>query len=171
MAKRDPNKTARNRMIKAIKLKLREILPEVLKETGFKNQQSLNATIGSKNDEFFDLKNDVIHSQEEFVSRWLEGLKTSALKDGVAAHISIWNRLNKHAKFREYTVLFLKRSYLNQFDKLSKNRPESQDAELWIGQENANYGLLVSPRFRKDAGRTIRVRLELLPKHTGLLDT
>lgn len=148
MAKRDPNKTARNRMIEAIKLKLREMLPEVLNEAGFKNEQSLNATIGSKNDEFFDLKNDVIHSQEEFVSRWLEGLKTSALIDGVASNFSIWNRLKKHKKFREYTILFLKRSYLKHFDELSKNRPGIEEAELWIGQENANYGLLVSPRFR-----------------------
>lgn len=150
MAKRDPNKTARNRMIEAIKLKLRELLPHVLKEVGLESEQSLNATIGSKNDEFFDLKNDVINSQEEFVSRWLEGLKKSALKDGVDAHLWIWKNLKKHKKFREYTVLFLKRSYLNHFDELSKNRPAVEDAEIWIGQQNASYGLLVSPRFKND---------------------
>jgi hypothetical protein len=138
-------------MINSIKLKLREMLPDVLKETGYENEQSLNATIGSKNDEFFNLKNDVIHSQEEFVSRWLEGLKKSALEHGVDAHLSIWKRLKKHKAFREYTVLFLKRSYLKHFDELSKNRPEVEEAELWIGQENANYGLFVSPRFRNGA--------------------
>ncbi len=138
-------------MIESIKLKLREMLTDVLEETGLENEQSLNAKIGSKNDDFFDLKNDVIHSQEEFVSRWLEGMKSSALEDGVAAHLAIWKLLKKHKKFREYTVLFLKRSYLKHFDELSKNRPGVEDAELWIGQENANYGLLVSPRFRKDA--------------------
>ena len=135
-------------MIGSIKLKLREMLPDVLEKTGLESEQSLNAKIGSKNDEFFDLKNDVIQSQEEFVSRWLEGLKTSALEDGVDAHLWLWNRLKKHKIFREYTVLFLKRSYLKHFDELSKNRPVVQDAELWIGQENANYGLLVSPRFK-----------------------
>ncbi|MGN7100318.1 topoisomerase [Ralstonia holmesii] len=148
MAKRDPNKTARNRMIASIKLKLRDLLPDVLDEIGLEGEQSLNATIGSKNDEFFDLKNDVIHSQEEFVSRWLDGLKRSALEDGVDAHLWIWKRLKKFKKFREYTVLFLKRSYLKHFDELSKSRPEVEEAELWIGQENANYGLLVSPRFK-----------------------
>ena len=138
-------------MINSIKLKLREMLPDVLKDTGYENEQSLNATIGSKNDEFFNLKNDVIHSQEEFVSRWLEGLKKSALEHGVDAHLSIWKRLKQHKAFREYTVLFLKRSYLKHFDELSKNRPEVEEAELWIGQENANYGLFVSPRFRNGA--------------------
>eukprot|EP01031_Cornospumella_fuschlensis_P049214 gene49214-60243_t len=136
-------------MIESIKLKLREMLPDVLKEVGLENEQSLNATIGSKNDEFFDLKNQVIHSQEEFVSHWLEGLKKSALVDGVDSHLWIWKHLKKHKAFREYSILFLKRSYLKHFDELSKNRPEVEDAELWIGQENASYGLLISPRFRK----------------------
>lgn len=135
-------------MIESIKLKLRSMLPAVLKETGLESEQSLNATLGSKNDEFFDLKNEVIHSQEEFVSRWLEGLKKSALEDGVDSHRWIWLRLKRHKTFREYTILFLKRSYLKHFEELSKNRPKVEDAELWIGQENANYGLLVSPRFR-----------------------
>ncbi|MFJ3005788.1 topoisomerase [Pseudomonas fluorescens] len=151
MAKRDPNKTARNRMIETIKIKLRELLPQVIAETDFTSEASLNATLGSKNDEFFDLKNDVIHSQEEFVTRWLEKLKEGALKNGVAAHFSIWEKLKKSTSFREYAILFLKRSYLKHFDELSKNRPAVEDAELWIGQENASYGLLVCPRFKDNA--------------------
>ncbi|AHZ67854.1 putative Type IIA topoisomerase, A subunit [Pseudomonas mandelii JR-1] len=148
MAKRDPNKTARNRMIASIKEKLRELLPTVLAETGFAGEQSLNATLGSKNDEFFDLKHDIINSQEEFVTRWLDKLKEGALKHGVAAHASIWNKLKKSTAFREYAILFIKRSFLNHFDELSKSRPAVEDAELWIGQENASYGLLVCPRFK-----------------------
>lgn len=148
MAKRDPNKTARNRMIAALKIKLRELLPQVLDDTGIASEQSLNAIIGSKNDEFFDLKNDVIYSQDEFVSRWLEGLKKSAFEDGVALHHLTWTQLIEHASFREYILLFLKRSYLKHFDELSKNRPPVDEAEIWIGQTNANYGLLVTPRFK-----------------------
>ena|SRR5271156_2297238 len=118
MAKRDPNKSARNRIIEALKTDLRELLPKVLKETGLKLEQSLNAKLGSKNDEFFDLKNDVINSQEEFVSRWLKGLKQSALgNDG--ANRWIWKNLKRYPYFKKYTILFLKRSYLLHFDELS----------------------------------------------------
>lgn len=134
-------------MIESLKLKLRDLLPTVLADTGIQNEQSLNAIIGSKNDEFFDLKHDVIHSQDEFVARWLEGLKKSALIDDVYNHTIIWNQLKKHASYREYILLFLKRSYLKHFDELSKNRPPVDEAEIWIGQTNANYGLLVTPRF------------------------
>lgn len=150
MAKRDPNLTARNRMIESLKVKLRELLPKVLAATGISSEQSLNAIIGSKIDKFFDLKNDVIHSQDEFVARWLEGLKKSAFEDGESLHHFIWTQLKKHESYREYLLLFLKRSYLKHFEELSKNRPLVEDAEIWIGQKNANYGLLVSPRFKNN---------------------
>jgi len=148
MAKRDPNKTARNRIIATLKEKLRTLLPTVLAETGVKSEQQLNAKLGSKNDDFFDLKNDVIHSHDQFVSFWLEGLKNEALANPVGAFRWIWNNLKKYEHFREYTLLFLKRSYLLHFDELSKNRPFVEDAEIWIGQDRANYGLLICPRFR-----------------------
>ena len=64
MAKRDPNKSARNRIIKTIKEKLRFLLPDVLAVSGIPSEQSLNAQIGSRNDDFFDLKHDVIHNQQ-----------------------------------------------------------------------------------------------------------
>jgi|SRR5579859_110851 len=148
MGKRDPNKTARNRIIEIYKVQLRELLPKVLKETGTRDEQSLNAILGSKNDELFDLKNDVIHSQDQFVNRWLAGLKKAALAEEGGSIFWIWKSLKKHKNFRKYTQLFLERSYLKHFDELSKNRPLVEAAELWIGQQNANYGLLVSPRFR-----------------------
>lgn len=148
MTKRDPNQTARNRMIKEIKIKLRELLPTVLSDLKLDNEQSLNAIIGSKTDEFLDLKNDVIRSPEEFISHWLQGLKKSAIEDGVAKHALIWNQLKKYESYRKYLHLFLRRSYLTHYDELSKNRPAVEDAEIWIGQQNANYGLLVSPRFK-----------------------
>ena len=74
MAKRDPNKSARNRLIKSLKKELRELLPTVLTETGESSEAALNATLGSKNDEFFDLKNDVIYSQDQFVNQWMTAL-------------------------------------------------------------------------------------------------
>lgn len=148
MAKRDPDKTARNRIIVNIKNELRDILPKVLKVTGAKNEQSLNATIGSKNDEFFDLKNEVIRSHDEFINKWLQGLKAQINKQKSPAHQWIYDSAKQHKAFKRYLLLFLKRSYLKHFDELSKKRPKPEDSEIWIGQTNANYGLLVTPRFK-----------------------
>ncbi|PSU64046.1 topoisomerase [Photobacterium phosphoreum] len=148
MARRDPDKSARNRIIENIKTELRDILPEVLKTTGVKNEASLNAKIGSKNDDFIDLKHDVISSHEEFINKWLQGLKAHINTfDSSPRHDWIYETLKKHTIFQKYLLLFLKRSYLKHFDELSKLRPKAEDSELWIGQTNANYGLLVTPRF------------------------
>lgn len=147
MAKRDPEKSARNRIIAKIKEELRALLPVVLEETGATSELSLNAKIGSKNDEFFDLKNEVIHSQDEFVNKWLKGLKAAANTFDDSAYTWLLSNIKKSPAFKQYLVLFLKRSYLKRFEELTKNRPSQAESELWIGQENANYGLLVTPRF------------------------
>lgn len=164
MAKRDPNKTARNRIVEALKTKLRELLPDVLADTDIESEQSLNALIGSRNDDFFDLKHDVINSQEQFVSLWLRGLKGSALTDGVVSDLWLWKKIKKHKTLQEYTILFLKRSYLKHFDELSKNRPPVEEAEIWIGQENANYGLMVTPRFRNGQWENDKSEIRAFPK-------
>lgn len=148
MAKRDPSKTARNRIIQAIKKQLRGLLPEVLAAVKLTSEASLNAKIGSKTDDFFDLKNDVIPSHDVYVSRWLEGLKRAAIDEGQAPYYWIYENLKKHDSFKKYVLLFLRRSYLKHFEELSKKRPAAEEAAAWIGQQNANYGLLITPRFR-----------------------
>jgi hypothetical protein len=81
MAKRDPEKTARNKEIAELQAKLRSMLPTVLKQTGYKTEATLNAKIGSKSDQFIDLKHEVINSSEEFTQLWLQALKGEADAD------------------------------------------------------------------------------------------
>lgn len=148
MAKRDPNKTARNKVIEAMKKELREMLPEVLAKVGLPDEAVLNAKIGSKHDSFFDLRNDVISGPDEFLARWAEALKNAAEVKRQASSIWLYENIRKHKVFGEYARIFIKRSYLKHFDELSKVRPELGASIAWIGQTNANYGLLVAPRFR-----------------------
>jgi hypothetical protein len=37
--------------------------------------------------------------------------------------------------------------YLRNYEALSKKRPLDEEAAIWIGQNNADYGLLITPRF------------------------
>jgi hypothetical protein len=145
VAKRDPDKTARNRIVEAIKAKLRSILPQVLKDTGYTGEASLNATIGSKHDDFFDLKHDVISSHDEFIMQWLTGFKQASRSSDSCREMMV--HLKRSKVFKEYLLLFLKRSYFKHYDELAKNRPHVSEAIVWIGQEHANYGLAVTPRF------------------------
>jgi hypothetical protein len=137
----------------ALKTKLRSLLPAVLKQTGYKAEATVNAKIGSKSDQFIDLKHEVINSSEEFTQLWLQALKTEADAGRLYPNAvdELWADLKRSKAFREYLLIFLRRSYLIHYEELSKTRPVTEQAELWIGQNSADWGLLVTPRFADGA--------------------
>jgi hypothetical protein len=147
MAKRDPRKTARNKMIAAMKEDLRKVLPQVLKETGMPNEASLNATIGHKTDFVIDLKNEVINSPEQYVLLWMDGFETQMSGWGGGAFNELFDMAKKSKALKRYLDTFLRRSYLKHYEELYKTRPPVEEAEIWMGENDAHYGLLVSPRF------------------------
>ena len=149
MAKRDPLKTARNKRIAEYKLQLRALLPQVLKETGVADELSFNAKIGGKSGEFIDLKNEVITSPDHYADLWLQGFRAHLSTTGFRTSFDdLYDLINKSKAAQEYLLLFLQRSYLNHYEELFKSRPEIDQSEWWMGQNNAHYGLLVTPRFR-----------------------
>jgi hypothetical protein len=92
----------------------------------------------------------VINSPEEFISLWLTGLKDHLSTTGLrTSYDDLFDQLRKSPAFQDYLYKFLRRSYLNHYDELSKTRPSVARSEIWIGQNNADYGLLVTPRFTK----------------------
>jgi hypothetical protein len=77
-------------------------------------------------------------------------------------------------------MLFLKRSYLKHFEELSRKRPHLSESEIWIGQNNADYGILITPWFKENTGewRNDRSEIRHFPKlywtvghvvHSGLV--
>ncbi|MER9407269.1 hypothetical protein NKI36_24875 [Mesorhizobium caraganae] len=151
MAKRDPVKTARNRKVEEMKEQLRILLPTVLAQTGIKKESSLNALIGGKAAEFIDLHHEVILSAEAYVNLYLKGFKAALSHPGMPEnnHRRNYKIIKKSKAAREYFMLFLRRSYLKHYEELVRVRPHLDEAEIWIGQNNADYGLLITPRFKK----------------------
>lgn len=82
MAKRNPETTARNKVINELTAQLQEIQDEVLEVTGFDSVHSMHGKIGGKFDQFIDIKNEVISSPEHFISLWLEGYKADLISRG-----------------------------------------------------------------------------------------
>jgi len=154
MAKRDPEKTARNRIINALTKQLRLLLPKVLSETGIRSEYSLHGIYGSKFADYIDIKNEVVHSPEHFIALYLEGFQKKAEASGPdASHPHNLERLRRSPNLQEYLFIFLKRTYLRNLEALSKKRPSVVEAVVWIGQNNADYGLLVTPRFNRRTGQ------------------
>ncbi|MGQ2991787.1 MAG: topoisomerase II [Brevundimonas sp.] len=149
MAKRDPVKTARNAIIRDMKVALRSELPKVLAETGIASEASLNAMIGGKAAEFIDLKHDVIASPDQYINLYMKGFKARMSPPGSWAnsHRKNYEIIKSSKAAQRYFLQFLKRSYLNHAEELSRVRPHVDESEIWIGQNNADYGLLITPRF------------------------
>lgn len=149
MAPRDPEKTARNKIDKEITQKLKSMLPEVLKATGFDSEYSLHGKIGGKFDSYIDIKNAVINSSEHFISLWLQGYQNKIDQECIGwSEKATYKLLQENSIFKDYLFLFLKRVYIRHYEALSKKKPSIEESEVWIGQENASYGILVTPRFR-----------------------
>lgn len=152
----DPAKTLRNRKIAELADQISELKDDVLAITGYRNEHSLNATYGGKYAEYIDIKNEVIDSPEQFIALYVRGF-LSVLEDlGAAArpgntYFDAHSHIKKSNKVLRWLKLFLARTYLRNYDALTRKRPEVEEAEIWIGQENASYGLFVTPRFKNGA--------------------
>ncbi len=149
MAQRDPNKTVRNRMVETMKEDLRKMLPQVLLETGVAKESSINAIIGGKAAQFIDLLHEQIHSPDAYVALYMKGFKAkmSRVSKYPNSHKINFDMIKASPAAQKYFLLFLKRAYLNHYDELSRTRPQLSESEIWIGQNKADYGLLITPRF------------------------
>lgn len=148
MAKRDQEQTARNKIALEITSRLRILLPLVLRITGFDSEHSLHGKIGGKFAEYIDIKNAIITSPDHFISLWLQGYIEKLEKgSGQGNAYDTYDLLKRHKIFRDYLYLFLERVYIRNYPALSRKKPILEEAEIWIGQENANYGILIAPRF------------------------
>jgi hypothetical protein len=156
VAKRDPNKTARNRRDKEITSELAILWPQVSIDSGYDSQLSFNALIGGKAATFIDLKEKVIKSADEYYSEYLSGFKKARENNGWTAGGATFSATTLKSNFdtliktqatKKYFLLFLQRSFLRHYDELVRNRPSAAESEIWIGQNNSDYGILITPRF------------------------
>lgn len=156
MAKRDPAKTLRNQKIAKLTDEINDLLDDVIALTGYRGEHSLNATYGGKYAEYIDIKNEVIDAPEQFVALYFQGFLRTLEGLGIYArpgnpYYDAYLHVRNHKKVLKWLKLFLTRTYLRNYDALSKKRPEVEEAEIWIGQKNASYGLFVVPRFKDGA--------------------
>jgi len=146
---------------------LRAMLPAVLSETGIDKESSLNAIIGGKSAHFIDLHHEVILSPDQYATLYMRGFREQISPPDARfpnSHRRNFEMMKASKAAQEYFMLFLKRSYLRHFDELSKVRPHLTESEVWIGQNKADYGLLVTPRFVKGAWENDRSEIRHFPK-------
>lgn len=121
--------------------------------TRYRSEQSLNGTYGGKYAEYIDIKNEVIDTPEHFRSLYfqgflkvLEGIGKKATKGN--PYFDAFTYYKDYEVVRSWLNAFLERTFLRNYDSLTKVRPKPEEAMVWIGQNNASYGLFVTPRFK-----------------------
>lgn len=147
MPKRDPSVTARNQEIDELTAQLKKLSPAALAESGLKSDLQINAKYGAKFADYIDIANAVIYSPDHFVGLYLKGFKHLAESRPNSAHGRNFKLLQSSPALRKFLLPFLRRVYLRNYEALSKKRPLDEEAAIWIGQNNADYGLLITPRF------------------------
>lgn len=161
---RDPSKTERNRIIKEMSEELRSMVDQVLAETGWKTEASLNAVIGGKAAEFIDLHHAQILSPDSYLSLYMKGFDEAKAQWGAQTHRENYERFNNSKIAQKYFALFLKRSYLKHFDEYSRKRPHLEESVIWIGQNKAHYGLFITPVWRRGEWVNDRSEIRHFPK-------
>jgi hypothetical protein len=168
VAKRDPNKTALNKRIAAMTSELKAAEDHVGATLHEPTVLALHGRIGGKNAEFIDVKNEVIYSPEEYVALWIRGFlevleQRRPLIRG-DSYFDIFRKMRSDKVVEQYIITFLKRTYLRNREGLSRVRPRVEDAEVWIGQERASYGILVTPRFVKQRWENDKSEIRKFPQ-------
>ncbi len=140
------------------------MLDQVLAETGWTSEASLNAVIGGKAAEFIDLHHAQILSPDAYLSLYIEGFDAAKAQWGAQTHRENFERFQNSEIAQKYFALFLKRSYLKHFDEYSRVRPQIEDAMIWIGQNKADYGLFITPVWRRGEWVNDRSEIRHFPK-------
>lgn len=113
--------------------------------------QSFHGIIGGKNNEYTDAVRLEFRKPQDFIARWLRGLRTraeAAARCGGESAATRIARLLKNRTVREYTLTFLTRNFYRNIVERTRLKPEENLWGLWFGDNTMSWGLLISPDFR-----------------------
>jgi hypothetical protein len=98
-------------------------------------------------------------SPEDFIARWLDGLKQRIITDLPNIHkrrrfgnekqtTEILPEMLRDEFLKEYIYLFLERNFYRNFKERIRAKPDELLWQLWFGSGNLIWGLLISPDLR-----------------------
>ncbi|MGF1747007.1 topoisomerase II [Vibrio minamisatsumaniensis] len=116
--------------------------------------------MGANNNIYVDSLNSVFLDPNDFITRWLEGLKVQVKKRaeadtlkpksyGVNREFFLMHAL-QDLVLREYLFLFLTRNFYRNFKERIRSKPNESLWSIWFGSGNLVWGLLISPEMRND---------------------
>lgn len=112
-----------------------------------------HSIIGSHNDTYADCVNNKFTNFEDFIEKWENGLyiryqkalEYSPKMCGIFFLITLF----QNEIIQKYIYTFLERNYYRNYTERIRQKPAKHLTELYIGDNNATYLILITPVFRK----------------------
>ena len=114
---------------------------------------SFHNTIGGKNNTFVDSIRTQFITPDDFVSQWIDGLLREYGNKPVygLTHLKyIILEMMKDEICKKYIYIFLERSFYRHMGAMMKDRPDEALWELWFGNKNMFWGVLITPVKRRN---------------------
>uniref|UniRef100_UPI0040577061 topoisomerase II n=1 Tax=Candidatus Electrothrix sp. TaxID=2170559 RepID=UPI0040577061 len=113
----------------------------------------MHAHIGCYNNTFVDSVRMQFQSPDDFIARWLNGLKNKILEDqdrNQSCYLSRHMLLDMYQDqfLKKYIYLFLERNFYRNFRARMRAKPDEGLWQLWFGSNPLIWGLFISPALR-----------------------
>lgn len=102
--------------------------------------KSLRSTISGKFQQFADVRNATYYTYEVFRDAYSDGI--------LRYNDKVLLELLQDEDFKEYFAVYLEHYFEKHRKVLSKIKPKNEMYELWFGENNHCYGLMITPTFR-----------------------
>lgn len=121
------------------------------KPSGSVTVQSLNGTFGGKNNDYTDAIRTQFASPNDFIARWLRGLRERVEEDQAKGYPRAATRIARALKDKiilKYTIKLLTRNFYRNLIERTRAKPNDLLWQLWFGDNKMTWGLFIAPAFR-----------------------
>lgn len=136
----------------------------------------MHAHIGRNNNTFVDSVRMQFQSPDDFIARWLDGLKNEVLDNQEAIRrrrrfgdkkhtVELIPEMCKNPFLKEYVYLFLERNFYRNFKERMRAKPEEGLWQLWFGANPLLWGLFISPARRLGKWTNDKSQMRREPYH------
>ncbi|MEY2333228.1 hypothetical protein [Acidithiobacillus ferrianus] len=135
-----------------------------------------HAHIGRNNNTFVDSVRMQFQSSDDFIARWLDGLRVEVLQNreviarrrrfgGMKRTVELIPEMLQDEFLRNYIYLFLERNFYRNFVGRVRAKPEECLWQLWFGPGNLSWGLFISPAHRLGEWTNDKSQMRREPYH------
>lgn len=160
--------------------RIKSMRTEALRRFSLINGESsihqMHAYIGSHNNSFVDSVRMQFLSPDDFIARWVDGLRREIIENIEAIRrrrrfgdrkktVELLPEMWQDQFLKEYIYFFLERNFYRNFKERMRAKPEEKLWQLWFGANPLVWGLFISPALRLGKWTNDKSQMRREPYH------